>query len=78
MPYLSVFAPSFVPVFLLDRNNFGLKSLRWVGGTISGGCAYLSTGGGLHRFYPPLLSISANVVSVGSWETLAFLASGFF
>ena len=35
MAFPSVSAPLLVPVFPLDRSNFGLKFLRWVGGPIS-------------------------------------------
>ena len=31
MAFLSISAPLFLPVFPLDRNNSGLKILRWVG-----------------------------------------------
>jgi hypothetical protein len=42
MLFPSVSVPSFVTVFPLDRNNFGLKILRRVGGPIlTGGHAYL-------------------------------------
>jgi hypothetical protein len=30
-----VSAPVFVPVFPLDRSNFGIKCCRWMGGTIA-------------------------------------------
>ena len=36
-PLVSIFfilVPVFVPAFPLDRNNSGLKFLRWVGGPI--------------------------------------------
>jgi hypothetical protein len=33
-PFLQFLLHFFVPAFLLDRNNSGLKLLRWVGGTI--------------------------------------------
>jgi hypothetical protein len=35
MAFPSVSAPLFVPVFVLDRSNSGLKFWRWVGGPIS-------------------------------------------
>ena len=34
MPFLLVFDPLFVPAFPLERNNSGLKILRWVSGPI--------------------------------------------
>ena len=34
MAFLLVSAPLFVLAFLLDRNNYGLTFLRWVGGPI--------------------------------------------
>ena len=34
MAFPSISAPFSVPTFSLDRNNSGLKSLRWVGGPI--------------------------------------------
>ena len=48
-----VSAPFFVPGFPLDRNNYGLKVLRWVGGPIPSLEPCLSTRGGLFRFYVP-------------------------
>ena len=39
MAFSSVSAPLFVPVFLLDRSNCGLKFLRRVGGPSTGVCA---------------------------------------
>ena len=73
----------FVPVFPLDRSNFGLKFWRWVGGPIP----QPRVGGGLPNlwiwfrptgFPSPLWGISANVIPLGFWEALAFLASGTF
>jgi hypothetical protein len=39
---------------------------------------YLTSRYGLDRFSSTLWGISANVIPVGSWEALAFLASGTF
>jgi hypothetical protein len=41
----------FVPLFPLDRNISGLKTLRWVGGTIPQPGICLSSAGDLYRFY---------------------------
>jgi hypothetical protein len=58
----------FVPEFLLDRNNSGLKNLK-MGGVAPclnwGLC--LSTGGVPSSFISPLLGISANVIPFESW-----------
>ena len=68
---------SFVPVFPLDRDNSGLKFLRWVGGPIPQLEAHaypldmVSTGS-----ISSLLGITTNVIPFGSWEPLASLASG--
>jgi hypothetical protein len=77
MAFPSVSTPLFVPVFPLDRNNSGLKFWRWVGGPIPqlGSCA-LSLGMVLTGSPSTLWSISANVIPMGSWEALPFLASG--
>jgi hypothetical protein len=76
----SVSALLFVPVLPLDRNNSGLKFWRWVGSSIPQLRGYaLTSEYGLNRFSPlPLWGISANVIPVGSWEALLFLASGTF
>jgi hypothetical protein len=59
--------PLFVPAFPLDRRNSGLLFLR--PHPLILGCAYpldtIFTG-----FISPLLHISANVLSVGSWSLL--------
>jgi hypothetical protein len=49
----SVSAPFFDSAFPLDRNNSGLKFLRVSGPIPQLGGPYLSTGGGLYRFYLP-------------------------
>jgi hypothetical protein len=76
---LSVSTPLFGPVFPLDRSNAGLKFWRWVGGPITQpGGQYLISGYGLEMIYLPFGGISANVLTVGSREAIAFLASGAF
>jgi hypothetical protein len=77
MAFPLVSIPLFVPVFPLDQSNYGLKFWRWVSGAIPqpGGHAYplsmVLTGCPSH-----LWGISANVITVESWEALAFMASG--
>ena len=78
MAISSVSDPFFVPAFPLERNHSGLKIL--MGGwplsstvVLAYALDMVSTGS-----VPPLLGISANVITLGSWGTLAFLASGTF
>jgi hypothetical protein len=74
----SVSVPLFIPVFPLDRNNTGLNFLRWLcGPTISTSHPYPLDM--VSRGSPsPLLGIMANILAVGSCETLGSLASGTF
>ena len=80
MAFISVCAPLFVSVLLLDMSNSGLKFWRWVCCPIPqlGAQPCLSSGYGLDRFFSPMCGISDNVIPIGSWEVLAFLAFGTF
>jgi hypothetical protein len=78
MAFPSIFAPHFVPVFPLDRSNSGIKFLRWVSAPSLKQNLCLTSGYGFYRFSLPFVGISANVIPIGSWEFLAFLASGIF
>jgi hypothetical protein len=78
-PFLQFLFHFFVPVFPLDRNISGLKTLRCVGGPIPQLGAHadllevVSTG-----CISSLLGILATVIAIGSWEPLASLESGIF
>jgi hypothetical protein len=79
MAFPSVSAPLFVPVFPLDRSYSGLKFLRWLSGPIPQPGAVRNLWiWSLQVLSPLWLGISANVIPVGSWEPLAFLAYGAF
>jgi hypothetical protein len=79
MPFPSVSGSLFVPAFPFDRKDSVLIFLRRVCGPIPqpGAPGYplnmVST-----VSISSLLGISANVLSVGSWESLVSLASGTF
>jgi hypothetical protein len=76
MAFVSVSVHFFVPVFPLDRNDSGLKILRWPHSSIGGHADLLevaSTGS-----ISSLLLISANVIPVGSWEPEASQAGCYF
>jgi hypothetical protein len=72
MTFLSVSASLLFPEFPLDRNNSGLNFLRWVGDPLpqlrSVPIYWIPS---LKALPPPFVGISANVISVGSWESLA-------
>jgi hypothetical protein len=79
MAFPSVSAPLFVPVFPVDRSNFGLKFWRRVGGPIP----QLGPMPNLLIWFLQVLSpllggISANVMPVESWDPLVFLSPGIF
>ena len=76
MVFPSISARCFIPLFPLDRSNSGLKILRSAGGTILQTGHFITSGYGLYSFSSHLLGISANIISVGCWEPLAFLATG--
>jgi hypothetical protein len=69
----------FLPAFPLDRDNSGLKNLRWVGdfNPPLGDHIYLLEVVS-SCYISPLLGILANVIPIGSWEPVASLASGTF
>ena len=59
------------------QEQFWIKILEmggWPHPSTGGPC--LTSGYGLDRFSLPFVGISANVIPVGSWKALAFLASG--
>ena len=68
----------FVPIFPFDMGilscNFGD---RWVASSLQWGHS-LTSRYGLYSFYFCFVGISANVIFIGSWETLPFLASETF
>ena len=79
MAFPSVSAPVFVSVFPINRSNSGLKFWRRVGGPI------VNRGGGMPNLQKqsqqvpfPFSGISAIIIPMGCWETLALLASGTF
>ena len=71
--YLDDLSIFFVPEFPFDRNNTGLKILRWVGGSIPQLGAMTMCW--IFRFYFP--TSLASVISIGSWD-LSSLMSGTF
>jgi hypothetical protein len=79
MAFPSVFAPFLVPAFLVDRNNFESKNLRYMGdpipqlGAMSIFWMVVSSGS-----ISPLMGIQTNVIPIGSWEPLTSLESGTF
>ena len=78
--FRSVSTPLFVPVFTLYRSNSGLKILRWVGGSIPQLEAVPNLRIWSLQVFSPFCWVFQLMpyIPIGSWEGLAFLASGTF
>ena len=63
----------FVNAFPLDRNNSGLKIVRWVGDPIPQ-LAYLFTGGGLYRFSSRDYTTNKRIYMEGSMVPATYVA----
>jgi hypothetical protein len=78
MAFPSVSALLFVPEFSLDKSNSELKLWRSMGDPIPQPGAMIHFWIWSLQVLSPLLGTSANIIPIGSWEPLSFLASGTF